>query len=94
METGDGGDAFFATLTATTTPGSWTQRADMPAPASTPASCVVDGILYVISNQYPYHTPLRTVFAYNPETDSWTRKTDMPTARRFSQSTAVDGIIT
>jgi len=74
-------------------PGSWTQKADMPLPTSAPASCVVDGILYVIGGHYPHTTPLRTVLAYNPGTDSWTRKTDMPTARRFLAAAAVDEII-
>jgi len=74
-------------------PGSWTQKADIPLPSSTPAACVVDGILYVIGGHYPFTTALRQVFAYDPRTDSWTRKTDMPTARRFLAGAAVDGII-
>jgi Kelch motif len=74
-------------------PGSWTQKADMPAPTSTPASCVVDGILYVMGGHYPYETALKTVWAYDPQTDSWTRKADMPTERRFAAAAAVDGII-
>ena len=65
----------------------------MPSPASTPASCVVDGILYVMGGHYPYHNRARTVWAYDPQTDSWTRKADMPTARRFPAAAAVDGII-
>jgi len=74
-------------------PGSWSQKADMPLPASTPAGCVVDGILYMVGGLYPFNTPLRRVFAYDPRADSWTRKTDMPTARRFLAGATVDGII-
>jgi hypothetical protein len=74
-------------------PGSWTQKADMPGQTSTPASCVVDGILYVMGGHYPYDTALKTVWAYDPKTDSWTRKTNMPTARRFAVAAAVDEII-
>ncbi|HRY52045.1 MAG TPA: kelch repeat-containing protein [Candidatus Paceibacterota bacterium] len=74
-------------------PGSWTQKADMPGQTSATSSCVVDGILYVIGGHYPYPSPLRTVWAYDPRTDSWTRKADMPTARNFLAAAAVDGII-
>jgi N-acetylneuraminic acid mutarotase len=84
---------LLAALPATAAPGSWTQKADMPAQTSTPASCVVDGILYVMGGHYPYDTALKTVWAYDPQTDLWTRKTDMPTARRFAAAAAVDGII-
>jgi N-acetylneuraminic acid mutarotase len=65
----------------------------MPAQASATSVCVVDGILYVIGGNYPYPKPLRTVWAYDPQTDSWTRKADMPTARNFLAATAVDGTI-
>jgi hypothetical protein len=78
---------------ATAAPGSWTQKKDMPAPRSGQASCVVDGILYVIGGHYPYQTAVRTVWAYDPQTDSWTQKADMPTARRLLAAAAVDGII-
>jgi len=75
-------------------PGSWTQKADMPLPSSTPASCVVDGILYVIGGHYPdAAAALRQVLAYDPGTDSWTPKANMPTARHFLAAAAVDGII-
>jgi N-acetylneuraminic acid mutarotase len=74
-------------------PGSWTQKADMPAPTSTPVGCAVDGILYIIGGHYQYTNQLRTVFAYDPQTDSWTRKKDMPTARRWPGAAVVDGII-
>jgi N-acetylneuraminic acid mutarotase len=53
----------------------------------------VDGILYVIGGHYPYGNLLRTVWAYDPQTDSWTQKANMPTARRFLAAAAVDGII-
>jgi N-acetylneuraminic acid mutarotase len=74
-------------------PGSWTQKEDIPAPTSTPASCVVDGILYVMGGHYPYQTALKTLWAYDPQTNSWTRKRDMLTARRFHAAAVVDGII-
>jgi hypothetical protein len=74
-------------------PGSWTRKADMPAPAGPTASCVVDGILYVIGGGNPFNNPLRTVWAYNAQTDSWTRKADLPAARQFHAAAAVDGII-
>jgi N-acetylneuraminic acid mutarotase len=75
-------------------PGSWTQAADLPSPASATSGCVVDGIVYVIGGLYPYNAlPLQAVWAYDPLTNSWTRKRDMPTARRFLSATALDGII-
>jgi len=74
-------------------PGSWTQKADMPGQASTPASCVVDGILYVMGGHYQLTNELRTVFAYDPRTNLWTRKADLPVARRMSAAAAVEGII-
>jgi N-acetylneuraminic acid mutarotase len=80
-------------LPAIAAPGSWTQKKDMPAPAGPTASCVVDGILYVIGGGNPFNNPLRTVWAYNAQTDSWTRKADMPAARQFHAAAAVDGII-
>jgi len=36
-------------------------------PTSTPAACVVDGILYVMGGHYPYTTPVRQVFAFYPQ---------------------------
>ena len=36
---------------------------------------------------------LRTVWAYNPQTDSWTRKADMPTARQYLAAVTVAGKI-
>ena len=74
-------------------PGSWTQKADMPGRNSCPASCVLDGILYVIGGAYPYQTALATVWAYNPATDLWTRKADLPSLRRYAAAAAVDGIV-
>jgi len=74
-------------------PGSWTQKADMPSATSTPASCVVDGILYVMGGHYPYQTCFKTVWSYDSQTDSWTNKADMPAERRFAAAAAVDGII-
>jgi N-acetylneuraminic acid mutarotase len=98
--TGDAALGPFATVTVTivdtsaiTAPGSWTQKADMPGQTSTPASCVVDGILYVMGGHYPYQTALKTVWAYDPQANSWTRKADMPTVRRLAAAAAVDGII-
>lgn len=66
----------------------------MPLQTSTPASCVVEGILYVIGGHYPdAGAALRQVLAYDPGTDSWTRKKELPTARHFLAAAAVDGII-
>jgi N-acetylneuraminic acid mutarotase len=75
-------------------PGSWTQAADLPSPASATSGCVVDGIVYVIGGLFRYYDlPLQAVWSYDPQTNGWTRKRDMPTARRFLSATAVDGII-
>jgi N-acetylneuraminic acid mutarotase len=74
-------------------PGSWTQKAGMPGQTTTPASCVVDGILYVIGGCYPYQTALPTVWAYDPQTNSWTLKADLPVARRWPGAATADGII-
>ena len=84
---------LLLTCPALAAPGSWTQRADMPAQASATAGCVVDGIFYVIGGNYPFPQPLRTVWAYDPRTNSWTRKADMPTARNFLAAAAVNGTI-
>lgn len=77
------------------TPGSWSQKADMPLAFDAHAACAVDGILYVMGgHEIPLvYTELRTLFAYDPKTDSWTRKRDMPTPRRWPAACAVDGII-
>ncbi len=86
--------AFCLLGEAMAAPGCWTQKADMPEGTSTPACCVVDGILYVMGGHCPdAETALKTVWAYDPATDSWTRKADMPTARHFTAAAAVDGII-
>jgi len=73
--------------------GSWTAKTNMLAPTTAQASCVVDGILYVIGGCYPVQTALRTVWAYDPKTDLWARKADLPVARRCPGAAAVDGII-
>jgi hypothetical protein len=75
------------------TPGSWAQKADIPQRASTPASCVVDGILYIVGGHYPHQTALKTVWAYDQLADSWTRKADLPAPRHLHAAAAVDGII-
>ncbi len=78
-------------------PGSWAQGADMPTTTATPASCVLDGILYVMGghDDRAASNALRTVWAYNPQTDSWTNRAPLPTARHFlgQCAVAVDGII-
>ena len=84
-------------LSAHAAPGSWTQNRDMPAPATTCASCVLDGILYVMGghdNQPSTHA-LTNVWAYDPQTDFWTNRAPLPTARHFlgQCAVAVDGII-
>jgi hypothetical protein len=78
-------------------PGSWTQGASQPAPASTSASCALDGILYVMGGHDTNLTNAFTnVWAYNPQTDSWnTNLAPLPTGRHFLGQSAVpvDGII-
>lgn len=88
---------LFLALPALAAPGSWTQKADIPAPTSTPASCVADGILYVMGGHdgRAASNALQTVWAYNPQTDSWTNRAPLPTPRHFLGQCAavVDGMI-
>jgi len=78
-------------------PGSWTKKTNMPAPASTCASCVLDGILYVMGghDDKPSTHALANVWTYDPRTDSWTNKAPLPIARHFlgQCAVAVDGMI-
>jgi hypothetical protein len=82
---------------ANAAPGSWTQKADIPAPTSTPASCVADGILYVMGghDDRAASNALQTVWAYNPQTDMWTNRAPLPSPRHFLGQCAavVDGMI-
>jgi N-acetylneuraminic acid mutarotase len=71
----------------------WTAKADIPTPRLGPASCVVDGIIYVIGGASQVSQQLKTVEAYNPETDTWTIKADMPAARMMLSACAVNGKI-
>ena len=84
-------------LSAHAAPGSWSQKKDIPAPTSTSASCVLDGILYVMGghDDKPSTHALTNVWAYDPQTDFWTNRAPLPTARHFlgQCATAVDGII-
>ncbi len=78
-------------------PGSWSPGTNMPAPASTCASCVLDGILYVMGghdDKAGTHA-LTNVWAYDPQKDSWTNRAPLLTARHFLGQCAavVDGII-
>lgn len=74
---------------AIASPGSWAQKADMPAHASATAVCALEGILYVIGGNYPYPKPLRAVWAYDSQTDRWASRAEMPTARNFLAAAAV-----
>ena len=82
---------------ANAAPGSWTQKTNLPAPQNTTcASCVLDGILYIIGGHYPNaNNALQTVWACDPQTGAWTRKADLPTPRHWlgQCAAAVDGII-
>ena len=87
---------LFCLPPVTAAPGSWTQKADMSAPTTTSAFCVVDGILYVIGGCYPVQPVQKvcaTVWAYDPKTDLWTSKAELPVERFFAGGAAVDGII-
>jgi len=48
-------------------PGSWTLKAPMPMALDAPASCEVDGILYVIGGGCMFSPALDTVEAYDPQ---------------------------
>ncbi len=89
ITTGPGQPVITNQPQASTSPGSWAQKADMPAHASATAVCALDGILYVIGGNYPYPKPLRAVWAYDSQTDRWASKADMPTARNFLAAAAV-----
>ena len=69
----------------------------MPVPATTCASCVLDGILYVMGghDDKPSTHALTNVWAYDPQTDFWTNRAPLSTARHFvgQSAAAVDGII-
>jgi len=75
-------------------PGSWARKADMPMGISAGAGCAVNGVFFVIGgHERTSFSQLKTIFAYDPQTDTWSRKADMPTARRWLALAAVDGII-
>jgi len=63
---------------ASAAPGSWTQTADLPSPATATTACVVDGILYLVGGCYPYSAALATVWAYDPATNGWHAKRICP----------------
>lgn len=78
-------------------PGSWAHGTNMPVPAQTSASCVLDGSLYVMGghdDKAGTHA-LTNVWAYDPQKDSWTTRAPLLTARHFlgQCAAAVDGII-
>jgi N-acetylneuraminic acid mutarotase len=71
----------------------WTAKADMPTPRLGPASCVVDGIIYVIGGASSVSQQLATVEAYDPVMDTWTTKANMPAERMMLSACAVNGKI-
>jgi hypothetical protein len=77
-------------------PGSWTQKSDMPAPASAAGSCVMDRILYVIGghDSKAGTNALRSVWTYDPRVDLWsTNRSPMPAGRKLLCAVAMDGLI-
>ncbi len=72
-------------------PGAWSQGADMPMPTSTPASCALDGLLYVMgghTNRF-WTNATDAVWAYNPKTDLWASRASLPTGRHYLGQCAV-----
>lgn len=76
---------------AIASPGSWAQGANQPAPASTSASCVLDGILYVMGGHATTNCDqaFTNVWAYDPQVDSWSNRAPLPKGRHFLGQCAV-----
>jgi N-acetylneuraminic acid mutarotase len=74
----------------------WAEQTELPSQRYWFSTCVLDGIIYVIGGNkgsLAGYTHLKTVEAYDPNTDTWTTKADMPTGRSFLATCVVDGLI-
>jgi len=85
-------------LLSLTTPGfaqqgTWTKRADMLTPRCGLSTGAVDGRIYAIGGFGGEYVLVRTVEAYDPQTDTWTEKADIPTPRLLLAASVVDGKI-
>lgn len=70
----------------------WTRRADIPAPRSLHAACVVGGKIYIIGGQTPGQLSA-AVDVYDPKNNTWESKAPMPTARADLRAVAEAGNI-
>jgi RNA polymerase sigma factor (sigma-70 family) len=73
--------------------GTWTKKADMPAPRSHLSVCGVNGKIYAIGGLTQLGIALPTVEEYDPVTDKWAKKADMLTARLNLSSCVANGKI-
>jgi len=74
----------------------WSVKSPMPVGGGgwVHSATAYNGVIYVFGGStYSPWAPLKTVFAYDPQTDTWTKKTDMPTARFAVGTYLVDGRI-
>ena len=71
----------------------WTMKEPLSEPRVTPASVVVDDLLYVIGGRDENWEPLDTVEVYDPLLDSWDTLSPMPTARIGPVAVEHDGKI-
>jgi N-acetylneuraminic acid mutarotase len=74
----------------------WSVKSPMPVGGGgwVHSATAYNGVIYVFGGStYSPWAPLKTVFAYDPQTDTWTKKKDMPTARFAVGTYLVDGRI-
>ena len=74
----------------------WTEKAPIPVGGGgwVHSATAYNGVIYVFGGStYSPWAPLKTVYAYDPQTDTWTKKKDMPTARFAVGTYLVDGRI-
>lgn len=85
-------------LLSLTTPGfaqqgTWTKKADMPTPRWGLSTSAVAGRIYAMGGFGRGNVLVRTVEAYDPQTDTWVEKADIPTPRFLPATSVVDGKI-
>jgi len=64
----------------------WSLGADMPWPASSTGSCVINGEIYVAGGSVPGVGSVDNVAKYNPGEDSWTTLAPMPHGHNHAAS--------
>jgi len=73
--------------------GTWTKKADMPTLRWGLSTSAVAGRIYAVGGFGRGNVLVRTVEAYDPQTDTWAEKADIPTPRFLPATSVVDGKI-